>query len=146
MALLHSTWLYITLPWLYFTPLDSTLLYHGSTSLYLTIYLSTIALLHSISLYTLVNHSSTSLCLTLHYSIMALLHSTNDTLLYHSSISLSTTIQPPVTIHNQIHFPLHPCSPHKYAKNVLCQKRTCQKQCIQPTWNVRGMLIMHVEL
>ena len=27
-------------------------------------------------------------------------------------------IQPPVTIRNQIHFPFHTCSPHKYAKNV----------------------------
>ena len=29
--------LYITLPWLYFTPLDSTLLYNGSTSFYITL-------------------------------------------------------------------------------------------------------------
>ena len=40
MVVLHSTWLYITLPWLYFTLLDSTLLYNGSTSLYFTLYYS----------------------------------------------------------------------------------------------------------
>ena len=34
MVLIHSTGLYFTLQWLYLTLLDSTLLYHGSTSLY----------------------------------------------------------------------------------------------------------------
>ena len=60
MALLRSIWLYITLPWLYFTLPDSTLLYHGSTSLYLT----------------LLYHGSTSLYLTLHYSTIVQLPST----------------------------------------------------------------------
>ena len=40
MALLHSNRLYITLPWLYFTLLDSTILYLGSTSLYFTLHYS----------------------------------------------------------------------------------------------------------
>ena len=44
MALLDSTWLYMTLPWLYFTLLCSTSLYHGSTWLYLTLHESTMAL------------------------------------------------------------------------------------------------------
>jgi len=34
MALLHSTTINITVPWIYFTLLDSTLLYHGPTSFY----------------------------------------------------------------------------------------------------------------
>ena len=90
MALLHSTWLYNTLQWLYFTLLECTLLYHGSTSLYVTLHHSSIALLtllESSAFY----HSSSSLCLnlyitipwlyftvylTLNYSTMALLHST----------------------------------------------------------------------
>ena len=41
LALLHSTTLYINLLWLYFTPLDSALLYHSSNSLYLTLHYST---------------------------------------------------------------------------------------------------------
>ena len=63
--------LYIGSISLYFTPhptmslLDSTLLYHDSTSLYLILHYSTMALLHSTSLY-----------LTLNCSTMALLHST----------------------------------------------------------------------
>ena len=91
MALLHSTLLYITLQQLPFTPLestafytialrpllDSTLPYHGSTSLYFA------ALLHSISLYitlpgiyftllcsTLIYHGSTSLYSTLHFNTL----------------------------------------------------------------------------
>jgi len=51
MALLHSTSLYITLKWLYFTLLDSTLIYHGSTSLSQTLHYSTIALPNSTWLY-----------------------------------------------------------------------------------------------
>ena len=116
MALHHSTLLHITLPRLYFTLLDSTLLYHSSTSHY-----STVDLLHSMWLNggpglhitlpwlhfnlldsTLLYHGSTSFYLTLHYSIMALLHSTwlyiilqwlyftllNSTLLYHGYFTL----------------------------------------------------------
>ena len=94
MVLLHSTLLYIILLWLYFTPLDSTLFYHGSTSLhpldstllyftlqstwlyislpwlYLTLQYSSMALHDSTILY----HGST--WLYTHYSTMALLQST----------------------------------------------------------------------
>ena len=89
MALLHSTWLSIIQPWLYFTLRDSTLLNHDSTSLYVTLHYSKMALLHSTWLYTslswlyftvldsiLLSHDSSSLYLTLHYSTMTLLHST----------------------------------------------------------------------
>ena len=55
MSPLQSTSLYIILTWLYLTILDSTLHYHGSTSL---------------------NHGSTSLYFTLRFFTMALLHST----------------------------------------------------------------------
>ena len=72
MALLHSNWLYITLPSTYFPLLDSVLFYFDSTSLYLTLCYSTMALLHSTWLY----HSSTSLYLSLDYSTVALLHCT----------------------------------------------------------------------
>ena len=120
MALLHSTRLYITLPWLYFTLHCSIMaicqttfldqgctslymnlpwlyltlhepksLYHVSTTRYLSLQNSTMALFHSIRLYispplryftllgsTLLYHRSTSLYLTLHNSTMALLQST----------------------------------------------------------------------
>ena len=89
MALLHSTFFYISLPWhyftlhhptmallyssllywLYFTLLDSTLLYHGSTLLYITL-----PWLYHDS--TLPKDGSTSLYFSLHYSTMALLDST----------------------------------------------------------------------
>ena len=73
LTLLHApflpTWPYITLPWLYFTLLDSKLLYHGSISLYTWFY--TILLFDCTSLYC----GSSSLHLTLHYSTMVLLHS-----------------------------------------------------------------------
>ena len=127
MALLHSTRLYIPIPWLYFTLLNSTLLCHGSTSYYFPLHYSTIALhyfslhkstmvlLHSIRLYitlprlyfslqdcTLLYHGSTSIYYTLHYSTLDLLHSTrlyitipwlyftllDSTLVYHGSSSL----------------------------------------------------------
>jgi len=118
MALLHSNWLYVILPLFYFTPLHSTLLYHGSTSLYFILHYNTIAVLHSsystkallqftwlyIALpwlyFTLPDsmllyHCSTPLHFNLHYSIMALLHSSSlyftllhSTLLYHSCTSL----------------------------------------------------------
>ena len=88
MALLHSSWLYITLPCLCFTLLDLTLFYHGSplhsTSphiilpwLYVTLHYSTLALLPSAWLYfTLHYYGSTSFFLTPYDSTMALLHST----------------------------------------------------------------------
>jgi len=46
MAKLPSSRLYLTLPWLYITPLQSTYIYHGSTPLYLILHNSTMALLH----------------------------------------------------------------------------------------------------
>ena len=69
-ALPQSSSLYITLPWLYFSLLDSTLLYHVSTSsssLYITLTQLYFILLHS----TIVLLS----ILTIHCSIIALLHS-----------------------------------------------------------------------
>ena len=53
MALLHSTWFYCFLQRHYFTLYDPTLLYHGSTSVCLTLLLHWIyfTLLHSIWLY-----------------------------------------------------------------------------------------------
>ena len=103
MAQLHSSWLYITLPWLFFTLHDSTELYHGTSSLYVTLQNSTMvyfSLLDYIQLYTMaklhstwlyitlpwlyftlldsasIYHCSTSLYYTLHYSTMALFHTT----------------------------------------------------------------------
>ena len=72
----HSTRLYINRPWINFTLLDSTYIYHGSTSLYSTLHNSSMTLLHSTDS-TLHYHGSTSLYLTLYNSTMALLHSTN---------------------------------------------------------------------
>jgi len=45
MTLLHSTTLYINLPWLYLTPLDSTLFYKDSTSLHFTLHQSNMSLI-----------------------------------------------------------------------------------------------------
>ena len=98
MALLHSTLIYINLPWLYFILLYSKLIYHGSTSFYFTLYLTLpclyFTLLYSTSLY----HGSTSLYFTLHYPTVALLHSillcinySTETLLH--SILLYITLQ-----------------------------------------------------
>ena len=69
--------------------LHSTLIYDSSTSLYLNIRYSTMAVFHSTWLYitllcpyfillysTSLYHCSPFLCLTLHYSTLALLHST----------------------------------------------------------------------
>ena len=89
MALLYSTWFYIILAWFNFTLPDSTLLYHGSPSLYLTLLDSALLFHCSTSLY-LTLHDYTiplrnfiRLYITLpwlyfnpHYSIMALLHYT----------------------------------------------------------------------
>jgi len=133
MALLRHTWLYITLPWFYFTLLDSTLLYQGYTSLYFTLHYSTLAILKSTWVYitlpwfyftlldstfpvpsfnftlldsTLLYQGSTSLYVILHYSTVVHLHSTglyitlpwlyftllDSTLLYHGWISLYFTL------------------------------------------------------
>ena len=102
MVLLHSTLPYITLPWLYFILHSSILHYYRSTSLYLILLPSTIAVLHSTWLYiilpwlyftlhdsTLLYHGCTSLYITLHHSIMPLLHSTLfSSLLHHGSTAL----------------------------------------------------------
>ena len=86
MALLYSTRLYITIPLLYFTLLDSVLLYHNSTSLH-----STLLYLGSATLY-----------ITLQWLYFTLLDST---LLYHGSTSPYYTVyitQPNLyfTLHN----------------------------------------------
>ena len=74
---LGSISLYITLPWIYLTLLDSTILYHGYYFTVLHLHYSTMALLHSTWLYiTQSYHGSTWPCLALHYPTMALLHST----------------------------------------------------------------------
>ena len=75
MAQLHSILHYIILPWLYFTLLDSALLYRGSTSLYFTLRYRTLTL-YTLHYSTLPYHGTTSLYFTLHYLTMALLHST----------------------------------------------------------------------
>ena len=81
MALLHSTRVYIALPWHYFSLLDSTVFYHSSTLLYLTLCQYTMA-----PLYLTLHHSSmpiyTSLYLNLQHFTVALLHSTCMTLHY----------------------------------------------------------------
>ena len=69
--------------------LDSTLLYHGSTSMYYTLRHSTMAVLDSTRIYitlpwlyvslldsTLLYYGSTSTYYTLHYSTMTVLHFT----------------------------------------------------------------------
>ena len=88
MDVLHSTRLYILLPWLYFSLLDSTLLHHGSTSLYWTLNHSTAALLHSTRLFVTLPW----LYFTLHCSSMTL-HLT--TLLYEGLTSLYFDINLP---------------------------------------------------
>ena len=119
MGLHHSTWLYITRPWLHFTLLDSTFLFQGSTSLYLTLHYSTMALLHSTSLYltlqwapldsTLLYHGSPSFHLSVHCSTLSLLHSTwfYITLLWFSFTPLECSLLYPFsTSLNQLDSPL----------------------------------------
>ena len=88
-ALLDSTWLYINLSWLNFTPLHSIAFCHGCTLLYLTLHYSTMTLLHS-ALTLLPSTMDLFHFLTLHYSTMALLHS-NLTLHYFSMASFYLT-------------------------------------------------------
>ena len=96
MAVPSCTCLYITVLWIYFTVLNSTLLYYWSTSFCLTLHYFTMVLLHSTWFYvtlarlyftlpwlyftlldsTLLYYSSTSLYLTLHHTLMALVPST----------------------------------------------------------------------
>ena len=118
MALLLSIRLSITLPWFYFTLLDSKSCYCGSTSLYYTLQHSTIALLHFTLLYsmalrhtTLLYQGLASLYFTLHQSTMALLDSTSfyitlawfyftlldSALLSHGSTSLYLTLHKSTT-------------------------------------------------
>ena len=110
MSLLHCTPVYFTLSWfylsllyqlrLYFILLDSTLLFHGSSSLYLTQNHSTMGLLHCTSLY-FTQRGYTSLYLTQPYTLskfhFILLDTTlpwvyialfDCTSLYHGSTSL----------------------------------------------------------
>ena len=76
MALVHSTLFYITLPWLYFTLLDYTLLYLGSSLIYFTLFWFYFTLLYSTIFY----NGSPSLYFTLHWLYFTLLYSI---LLYH---------------------------------------------------------------
>ena len=71
-ALLHFTGLYVPLPWLYFTLLDSTTFYHGSTSIYLTLHYSIKALLHPNWFYIALPWLYFILYLTLDYPTMAM--------------------------------------------------------------------------
>ena len=105
MALLHYTRLYTTLPLLFLTLPDSALLYHASTSFYLTVHNSTMTLLHSPCLHITLWFYFTPLYSTLLY-IGSILHSTSlhiilpwlyfilldSTLLYHGSTSLYFTL------------------------------------------------------
>ena len=85
MALLHSTSLYVTLSRLHFTLLDSTLLYHSSTSQYFTqitppwIYLTLRDSTHNSTMAPL---QAISVCIILTWIYFTLLDST---LLYHGS-------------------------------------------------------------
>ena len=71
LSVLHSTWHYITIPWLYSTLLDSTLHDSGSTPLYLTLHYSTVAILHSTWLYKTLPWLYSPLYWNLHYSIVS---------------------------------------------------------------------------
>ena len=64
MAVLDSTWLYITirLPWLFLTLLNPALLYDGSPSFYFTLHVSTMTLYFTILHSTITYHG---LCFTL---------------------------------------------------------------------------------
>ena len=105
-ALLHSIWPYITLPWIYFSLLDSTSFYIGSTSLYFTLFDCTSLYQLPTSFYfTLLYHGSTSLYSTLLPSTIGPLHSTwlyisyfpiallQSTLLNHGWTSLYMTVR-----------------------------------------------------
>ena len=87
MDVLDSTRIYITLPWLCFSLLDSTLLYHGSTSTYYTQHYSTMTILRFTRLYITLQwlYFTVYLYLILHYSTMVLLHSTSLYITLHQS-------------------------------------------------------------
>ena len=76
MALLHCTWLHNTLPWLYFTIVNSKLHHIGSTTLHWSLHNFTMALLASTWLYITLHWLSTSLYFTPHNCSMVLLHCT----------------------------------------------------------------------
>jgi len=80
-SLLDCTWLYITLPWLYFTLLYSTLLYHGSTSLYIT--LPWLHILHSTFLFTVFY------CIGLLYCIGKIDHTPKSRRLFGSTCNMT---------------------------------------------------------
>ena len=92
MAQLHSSRLYITLRWYYFTLLDSRLLYHDFTSLYLTLHYSTMALIHSTRLYMTLSWLYFTLLDCIYYSTMAVLHSSRLYIIYKGSTSLYWTL------------------------------------------------------
>ena len=84
---------YISLPLLYFTLCDTTLVYHCSTSLYQTQYWCPIVLLHSTRLYVTLAWLYFTLQDSIHYSTMALIITLLDsTLLYHGSTSMYQTL------------------------------------------------------
>ena len=89
---LLSIWLYMTLPWLYFSLLVSTWLYPGSTWVYF--------ILHY--------HGSTSLYI--HYCTLALI---DCTLLYHGSTSLYLISRPFPVTWNAIKYWRRPSSGNK---------------------------------
>ena len=71
----------------------ASLLFHGSTSLYLTL---------------LASIKTTSLYLTLHYSTMALLFIFDSTLIFHSSTSLYMTLMPStIALFHSLYLTLH---------------------------------------
>ena len=93
MAVLHCTSLYITLPWLYVTFVDSTLFYHESTSLYLTLLYCTIALLYSTWLYITRSPLALLHSISLHIILPRLyLTALDSTLLYYGSTLLYLTV------------------------------------------------------
>ena len=84
MALLNSSWLYVTLQWFYFTLFDSPIFYHWFDSLYSTLHYSTMTKLHSTWLYVALSWLYVTLLYsTLHYQGFTLLY----TLIYHGSTS-----------------------------------------------------------
>ena len=92
MAILYSTRLYIILPWVYFTLLDTTLLYLGSTSMYWILHYPTMALPHSSRHYITLPW----LYYTLYYTTMAPLPLTilchGSSYLRHTTLSTSTLL------------------------------------------------------
>ena len=76
LALLHSISLHIILPFIYVTLLDSTLIYHDCTSLYLTTLLYHDSISLYLTLHALLYIGSTSLHIILQWLYVTLLDST----------------------------------------------------------------------